>query len=751
MARELQDYLQSNGIEHDVTPPYTPESNGIAERRNRVLMDMARCLMNASKVPPEFGMYAIRYSNFICNRVPSRAIQNNIPYEKFFKKEVNLSMVKVFGCKVYLVDPNPETKFSPRADPFIFLGLTEDQQRSILLNPRDMSIKIHRKVKCNENEFPDIIQSEPEAREEIRETTTMVYDVVSTDGEYSDEEDVLPRNDDYTPDSESSASEEVALVDNELRRSKRINKGIPPERFAFRIVCSSSVRKPETYEEAITCQEKEYWIDAMANEIQSLMEYDVFEWVEKPKDRKVLSTKWHFDLKRDPTGYIEKFKARLVAKGFSQLEGVDFHETRAPVANFTTLRVLLVMAMKKGMKLFQLDVVTAFLNSKLKEDIYIRAPKGLAEGNKCWKLKKSLYGLKQGARDWYLHLKNILAGLNLVASEYDECLYYNSDKSVLVVVYVDDLLFAVDDEKVFEELKSKIELEVKLKIGDTKKFLGIVMERNNNRLELHQRPYIESLVAKYGLDKANPCKRPVNEFEWNPKDETIDQAPYRELVGSLIYLSTRTRPDIVSAVHYLSRFVTRPTESLWRKAKQVLSYLKGTINYRLIINVMSDDPLVIYTDSDFGGNKKDFKSSSGCLVKIYGSSVHWCAKKQESTAISTAEAELYAMSIGLSVGTWCRHLLSDLGVIAKMKVYCDNQAAIAMLKNQSPGRARHIDVRKNYVNDLVIRDIADVYYVESANQMADGLTKCIKLGTINNTIRYLLGPQAHLALEGVTN
>lgn len=126
LGGELQDYLVSNGIDHDITPPYTPESNGVAERRNRVILDMARCMLNSSNVPKEFGHYAFRYANFILNRVPSRAIEDRIPYELFFGEDPDLSMVRVFGCKAYLIDPNPENKFAHRTVDCVFLGLTEN-------------------------------------------------------------------------------------------------------------------------------------------------------------------------------------------------------------------------------------------------------------------------------------------------------------------------------------------------------------------------------------------------------------------------------------------------------------------------------------------------------------------------------------------------------------------------------------------------------------------------------------------------
>lgn len=209
---------------------------------------------------------------------------------------------------------------------------------------------------------------------------------------------------DSEPSSESDSGSEqeynVAIEPPvELRRSQRVNRGVPPDRLVLAISGQPSVVTPSTYSEAISSPERDYWAEAMNSEIESLMRYGVFEIVNRPNDKRVLKVKWHYDLKRDPTGAIERFKARLVVKGFQQIEGVDFGEIHAPVAHFTSLRILLAVAMKQGMKLYQIDVETAYLNSHLKEELYTEFPDGQGEQGKCWKLQKSLYGLRQGAKD----------------------------------------------------------------------------------------------------------------------------------------------------------------------------------------------------------------------------------------------------------------------------------------------------------------------------------------------------------------
>lgn len=269
------------------------------------------------------------------------------------------------------------------------------------------------------------------------------------------------------------------------RRSNRANLGRPPHRFDDYHVYSVVEKEffeSKTYEKAVKCPENQ-WISTIQEELASIERNDTWELVDLPSRRNTIGSKWVFKLKNDESTENRTYKARLVAQGFSQKFGVDYDEVFAPVARSETLRVLLTVAGTKGFNLKQYDFKTAFLNGELKEEIYMRPPKGVPSNGKVFKLKKSLYGLKQAAKVWHESLNGKLIKHGCVQGQPDKCLYIatRNESKLYLIVHVDDLLVTFNDEQLLETIISAVREEYELKdLGTARQYLGIDIERSQD-------------------------------------------------------------------------------------------------------------------------------------------------------------------------------------------------------------------------------------------------------------------------------
>ena len=214
--------------------------------------------------------------------------------------------------------------------------------------------------------------------------------------------------------------------------------------------CNLVHSEPTTYTEVATSLA---WIEAMKAEIDSIERNGTWELTELPGDKKRIGVKWVFRTKFNPDGSVFKHKARLVVKGFSQVAGVDYGETFAPVARHDTIRLLLGLAGHLGWKVYHLDVKSAFLNGILQEEIYVQQPDGFkisGEEHKVYKLHKALYGLKQAPRAWYSRIDSHLTQVGFKRSESEATLYLKEEvdgQQLIISLYVDDMLVTGSNSK----------------------------------------------------------------------------------------------------------------------------------------------------------------------------------------------------------------------------------------------------------------------------------------------------------------
>jgi hypothetical protein len=272
---------------------------------------------------------------------------------------------------------------------------------------------------------------------------------------------------------------------------------------------------PTTIEEAFSSPDADLWKEAVRSEMESIMSNGTWEVVDRPYGCKPIGCKWVLKKKLRPDGTIERYKARLVAKGYTQNEGEDFFDTYSPVARLTTIRTLLSVAASYGLIVHQMDVKTAFLNGELEEEIYMDQPDGfIADGqeNKVCKLLKSLYGLKQAPKQWHEKFDNTLTSAGFIVNEADKCVYYRHGgcESVILCLYVDDILIFGSNLRVIEEVKHFLSNNFKMKdLGEADVILNIKLSRDSDGgVTLLQSHYVEKVLSHFGYSDCTPSPTP---------------------------------------------------------------------------------------------------------------------------------------------------------------------------------------------------------------------------------------------------
>ena len=415
---------------------------------------------------------------------------------------------------------------------------------------------------------------------------------------------------------------------------------------------------------------------------------------------------------------------------------------------FSSVQTLLALAVQKNMIVHQMDVVTAFLNGKLDEEIYMQQPDGYqvsGKTNLVCKLKKSLYGLKQAPRCWNQELKQFMVEAGFAQSNADPCIFVRLDeRTTIVAVYVDDLILITDAMEVMLETKWLLSKRFKMKdMNQLHYCLGVNIVYGQNCVWLHQQQYISLMLRKFGLEDANTVSTPTDCNVKLVKNDHVskptDQVEYQSMVGSLLYVAKGTRPDIAQAVGAVSKFCSNPTEAHKTAVKRIFRYLKKTRN--LALKYCKDEKAVTgFSDADWGGDPDDRHSTTGNVFVLAGGAVSWLSKKQAVVALSTSEAEYMALSSAVQEALWFRKLFTDLRMTAKpITIKEDNQGAIALTQNPiAHSRTKHIDIRFHFIREARENGSIDIVYCPTSEMIADLFTKPIPRGQFEK-LRDLLG------------
>ena len=344
---------------------------------------------------------------------------------------------------------------------------------------------------------------------------------------------------------------------------------------------------PQSLEEAMRRPDWPKWEIAIQEELSALKKAGTWGIVERPKERNIVKSKWVFRIKKDAAGKVERYKARLVAKGFTQVQGVDYYDTWAPVAKLGSIRLLLAVAAQNGWPVDMFDFHSAFLNGELDsdEEVFMEQPQGYEESDQkqyVCKLFKSLYRLKQAGRKWYDALCKALAEIGFKRSEADPAVFYvhRSNDIIVLACHVDDCTITGSTQHSVQFYKDKLKQKYSLTdLGAANWLLGIKITRDfeARTISLSQSSYIDSIITRFNFTDLKPFATPMDPSirfskEQCPQtpEEVADmcKVPYREAIGSLNYCAVATRPDIAFPVSLLAQFMENPGRFIGRPSKE---------------------------------------------------------------------------------------------------------------------------------------------------------------------------------------
>ncbi|CAH9115649.1 unnamed protein product [Cuscuta europaea] len=721
----IGDFCASVGIVHERTAPYSPQSNGVAERKNRTLKDMMNAMLVSSGLPQNMWGEAVLSSNYLLNKVP-RKKYDKTPYElwKGRRPGPSYQYLKVWGCLAKVLVPTPKKiKTGPKTVDCIFIGYAQNSSAYRFLVYDSNNPDVHENTiieSRNASFFEDVF---PCKSNEGPSTSKRTFDVAMENTSEGSGEEPEPRRSKHARVEKSFGSDFLTYL---VEFDSNILTCMVENEPDF-LTCLVE-NEPRTYTEAVTSTEGPMWKEAIKSEVDSILKNHTWELVDLPPGCKPLGSKWIFKRKMKPDGSIDKYKARLVIKGYKQREGLDYFDTYSPVTRINSIRMILAIAALRNLEVHQMDVKTAFLNGDIDEEIYMEQPEGFrvpSQENKVCKIIKSLYGLKQAPKQWHEKFDHAMLINGFKINESDKCVYVKStvDGYVILCLYVDDILIMGSNNQMINSTKSMLNSKFDMKdMGLADLILGIKIIRGPDGLTLSQSHYVDKILTKFNKDDYQEARTPLDKNTHLTKNrgECISQVEYARIIGSLMYLMSCTRPDIAFVVSKLSRYTSNPGDEHWKAIVRVLRYLRKTQNLGLHYGRY---PAVLegYSDTSWISDIKDSKSTSGYVFTLKGAAVLWKSSKQTLIARSTMESELTALDKCTEEAEWLRHFLEDIPSWEKpvppICIHCDCQAEIGRAQsNLYNGKSRHVRRRHNTIKQLLTTGIITVDYVKSKDK-----------------------------------
>jgi hypothetical protein len=585
--------------------------------------------------------------------------------------------------------------FDSKSDEGIFLGYSINSRAYRVFNKRTETVMESINVVVDDEEV-----ERPRSKEESQLNSTAPSDIIesSPNESFSTAPETTPTTskDEDTP-VDSSRKSWVRLnhppqqLLGNLDEGRRLRSRViqPASEVANQVSysCYLTQTEPKKVDEAL---QDEGWVSAMHDELHQFTRNDVWTLVPRSAEQNIIGTKWIFKNKTDEHGTVVRNKACLVAQGYTQIEGVDFDETFAPVARLESIRILLSIACHLDFKLYQMDVKSAFLNGVLQEEVYVEQPKGFQDPHHphhVYKLKKALYGLKQAPWAWYERLTTYLLAKGFTRGQADRTLFIRQQGThkLIAQIYVDDIIFWATLDSLAHELSEEMKQEFEMSmIGELNYFLGLQVKQNDEGIFISQSKYAKDLVKQFGLDGKSHARTPMSTSVKISSDlagKSVDPSLYRSMIGSLLYLIA-SRPDISFSVGVCARFQANPKESHLTAVKRIIRYVNDTLSYGIWYSRETNLVVAGYSDADWAGNVDDRKSTSGGCFYVGNNLVAWMSKKQASISLSTAEAEYIAAGSCCTQLLWMKTLLGNYGFSQDtMIINCDNTSAINISKN----------------------------------------------------------------------
>lgn len=746
--------LEEHGTRHQRSVSYTPQQNGRAEREMRTIVEAARSMIHAKHLPIKFWAEAVNTAVYVLNCSGPSHVANKTPFELFYNKKPSIDHLRVFGSEVFVhVPKDKRRKWNKKAKKGIFIGYCDDTKGYRVWITEERKIEVSRDIVFRENvqnnnplvsvneengaenyavfgpgffknDNPVVVESMENSgggqHENHTEQTVIVEPVVTDDFE---DEEIF-----FEIDSDSDHDSSVEINENRQsfisRRTRNQSHWIESMEIGY---CFISEREPNNFEMALASDDSIKWKEAMDDEYNSLIENETWKLVDLPKGSNLVDNKWVYKIKETPTGDIERYKARLVVRGFSQEYGVDYFQTYSPVIRYTSIRTIMAVAAAENLKLAQFDIKTAFLYGDLSETIHMKQPVGYEDGtSKVCLLRKSLYGLKQASKNWNEKFTKFLQSYDLKVSSADPCVFTgDAERRIILGIFIDDGIIAAKHEEDITNLITYLTKEFKIRTMDATCFVGLEIDRSQDgSVHLKQTSYTKKILEKFRMVDAKSLATPAENVS-SVSTGLATNYPFREAIGSLMFLAVGTRPDISFAVGRASRSLSQPSDADVTAVKRIFKYLRGTLDFGIFYKKISKFTLECFSDSDYAGCPVTRRSTSGYIFNLGSGAISWCSQLQKCVVTSSTEAEYVAGSQSVKELIWLKRLVSDLHIKCdSVCLHMDNQSAIRLVQNSEPHkRTKHVEIKFHFIREKFNEGLFELKYVPTEDQVADVLTK----------------------------
>jgi hypothetical protein len=744
-SQQVRDFCLQRGIYQIFSPPYTPSLNGVAERHIRTIVEMARTMLIHASAPTYLYGEAVKYAAFILNRCLRRYSDGtrSTPMERWSGRQqprAHLSL-KVFGCAAWAttVDGSGHKLGKKAQGRFIFIGISDEMKGYRLARLPSHKVTTTAHATFNESLFPC-------AESCTTRHKPQDYSLEDPSEEADVDDSTRPRRT-WTPSNQCLRNIATNVVDDTVVDVEYVLAAC----MADCIDNAGAVNVPKSHQEAMAAPNAAQWRDAERSEFRSHQVNGTFgpPLDAPPPGFKAIECAYVYKVKQDG-----RLKVRVVMKGYLMQAGIDYNETFAPVVRVTSIRLMLAIAAKHDLELHLADCKTAFLTADMDAEVYITLPPAFnddedLQGNRksnsatCCRMLKAIPGCPQGSRLFNEKLHAVitdpsLGDICLQRYQGDYCLYFLPGRQLYLVVWVDDLLFAVgaeekpDFDKLLAVLKANFDLH--LPAGPVSTVVGVNIRRDRARrtLTLDQEATIDAILAKAGMTDCRPADTPVSTStrftkEDCPSEPVAETKWYRSILASCIYLATWTRPDICFAVSKLSKFMANPGSVHVRALKRLLRFLKGSRQWRLRYDFTTPQRSGVYGYYD-AAHLDDVDTSRSTMAYVFffeGCPIAWKSKVHTFITTSTNHSEYVASAKAAKEATWLYNIAAVFGLPKEpVALFSDSQGAIAMAYNPVNHTAnKHIDLADHYTREQVERRIITITYMPTKQMVADVLTK----------------------------
>ncbi|CAI7893177.1 unnamed protein product [Closterium sp. NIES-53] len=757
-SQRFKQFLAERGIKRFISLSYAHQQQGVAERMNRTLQNTMRKLLRGMRLPNHQWPEAMDHAVMLHNLLLLSSLPNNaLPHLLWTGKQGSTKMLRVFSCMVQYRPPSARaSQFSQRAQWGLNLGIEMNYNAWKIFD-------VHSKEKVASRDvifykrltLPTYLANLEENRDPTGGFRGDRHFASTEDGvdwdeqnvdNASDEAEPLPYcsvpipMDDENPRESVNAETYFDLADTgyvtpaevNTNEAERIGPNFIPDPEAgdeaaypadttlprytqsglqilglvTAVHGTDTPKEPATIQQAVGGEHKEKWREAMDKELKALQERNTWKVVPigVARNKTILTGKWVFRMKTKADGIIDKFKARWVVRGFDQVHGRDFTETFAPVSPHTSLQILLAIAAMKKKKLRQIDVANAFLYALVDAEIFVELPHSShGEPNQVCQLLKSLYGIKQAPRLWHHYLHARLTRIGFRQLPHDQGMYRltKGDDYILLIVYVDDLLYIGSTNNVTTWFEGELQRDLKLTVSYTvTQYLGLNIQEGESTIYLNAAKYADTIAKRFALTPTT-ISTPYRYTAGNDKAESAPLKPagicnYQRKLGCLLFAAVTCRPDLSYSASQLATYLKRPEDKHMNELDHALHYLVSTPTIGLIYykNITTTPKLIGYVDVDHARDPDNRRSRTGYIYRLEPiGPISWQSSKQELIALSSDEAEYIALCSATKEGLYLRELLEEakLAQLPSFSLFCDNQSAIRIAnKNGFANRTKHI-------------------------------------------------------------